>query len=75
MEIPKCYDPVFQEERRQARMDRRAAHLPRCGCCGRPVCPGEAFYELAVRREALTVCQDCRREMERNVCFVEAVEF
>ena len=75
MEIPGCYDPVYQEERRQAAMDRRESHFPTCGCCGARIYPGGQFYPLAVGKDALIVCEECASEMMDNPCIVEDVRY
>lgn len=31
MEIPDCYDPVYQAERREAEADNSALHCEKCG--------------------------------------------
>lgn len=73
MDIPDCYDPVYQEERRQAALDRREAHFPVCGCCGHRIYGGEKFFPLNVQKETLIVCEDCMGEAQDNVCTVEDV--
>lgn len=75
MEIPNCYDPVYQEERRQAEADRRAECFPTCGCCGHKIYPHEKFWVLLVIKDELIVCEDCRTEMEDSVCIVEDVRY
>lgn len=71
MNIPDCYDPVYQEERRQADFDRRASHFPICNCCGDHIYPGWQYYTLDVGKDALTVCDECAAEMMDNPCIVE----
>lgn len=75
MDIPDCYDPVEQEERRQAAMDRRASHFPICSCCGARIYPGGQFYELDVGKDALIVCEECASEMMDNPCIVEDLNY
>lgn len=75
MNIPDCYDPVYQEERRQADFDRWASQFPICSCCGARIYPGGQFYELNVRKDALTVCEECASEMMENPCIVEDVSY
>lgn len=71
MRIPDCYDPVFQEERRQAAFDRRAEGYPVCGCCFRRICPGGRYYELSVGGQPVKVCAGCKGVMEINQGLVE----
>lgn len=75
MNIPDCYDPVYQEERRQTDMDRRADHFPICGCCGHRIYPLECFYELNVKKNVLIVCEECASEMMGNPFIVEDIRY
>ena len=75
MDIPDCYDPVYQEERRQAEWDRRAMRFPICDCCGARIYPGSQFYALEVRKDDLIVCEECASEMMDNPCYVEDAEY
>lgn len=74
MSIPDCYDPVYQEERRQDYYDKWIQRLPVCDCCGSRIYPGCQFYELDVGKNALTVCEECASEMMDNPCIVEVVD-
>lgn len=71
MEIPDCYDPVYQAERLEAAADRRSAWYPRCGCCGEAVPPGRSYFELNVLGKELKVCGVCRGLMDLNEVLVE----
>ena len=71
MNIPNCYDPAVQEERRQRDWDRWIQQLPTCGCCGTPLRGGDVYFVLMVGDENLIVCDSCREQMEENVCCVE----
>lgn len=75
MKIPNDYDPVIQEDRQQAVMDRRAEYFPICGCCGHYIYPREKFYVLNVRKNELIVCEECKAEMDDSVCVVEDVSY
>lgn len=75
MDIPDCYDPISQEERRQAQMDQHAKHFPVCGCCGHYVYSHEKFWTLNVRKSELIVCEDCKAEMDDSVCTMEALRY
>lgn len=63
MNIPDCYDPIYQAERREAEADRRAAMLPKCCFCERLIYPGNPYREHLAR----SVCEDCFAELEDNV--------
>ena len=71
MEIPECYDPVYQEERRQAAMDSFVEDLPVCGCCKRSVYPHSKFYELKVEGNRIIVCQDCKSDLDMSEMILE----
>lgn len=75
MNIPDCYDPVYQEERRQADFDRWASHFPICNCCGAHIYTGGQFYKLDVGKDTLTVCGECASEMMDNPFIVEDVSY
>lgn len=71
MEIPDCYDPVSQAERREQEWDQFLNTLPRCSCCGEPIQPGKHFWVLKVIKNTLIVCKDCKDDMEENEDIVE----
>lgn len=75
MSIPDCYDPVYQEDRRQADYDKWIQRLPVCGCCGSRIYPGGQFYELDVGKNAVIVCEECAEEMIDNPCIVEDTSY
>lgn len=61
--IPDCYDPVQQEERRQAIVDEFINGLPHCIICGSAIFPGAKYHE-AFRKP---VCEYCFEELESNI--------
>ena len=61
MNIPYCYDPVYQEEQRQWKADARS--IP-CDCCGHRIRIGNIYYQLNHRKEVLTICEDCKSEID-----------
>ena len=61
--IPSCYDPIAQEERRQAKIDEFMKSLPHCIVCGSAIFPG-AKYREAYRKP---VCEYCFEELESNI--------
>lgn len=75
MSIPDCYDPVYQEERRQAAFDLWASQFPTCNCCGDSIYPGGQFYKLDVGKYDLIVCEKCASEMMENPFIVEDVSY
>lgn len=64
--IPTCYDPVVQEDRRQAKVDEFMKSLPHCIICGSAIFPGAKYHE-AFRKP---VCEYCFGELETNVEYV-----
>lgn len=75
MNIPDCYDPVFQEDRRQAEWDKAVQWYPKCGCCGDVLLPGRRYFELDVLGNTLIVCDGCKGVMEINEVIVEDVDY
>lgn len=67
MEIPDCYDPVRQEEARQASWDSFVEDLPVCSCCGHSVYPGNWYHET---RQTI-ICGSCMEDLIDNPCWVE----
>lgn len=61
--IPNCYDPVHQEERKQAMADKFMNSLPHCIICGSAIFPGAKYHE-AFRKP---VCDYCFEELECNI--------
>lgn len=72
-DIPDCYDPVYQAERREANWDRLLDTLPKCGCCGEPIMPGSRFWRLWVKENLINVCAECKGDMENNEECVEDI--
>lgn len=61
MDIPDCYDPVFQAERRESRWDAYVKNLRRCNLCSHPIHPGDVYRECFGR----IVCADCFEELSK----------
>lgn len=72
-DIPDCYDPVFQEERRQYEADRREAMRLFCDCCGREIAGGKRFYPIELRKSTINLCGDCMDEVTE--CIWEGIEY
>ena len=64
MQIPDCYDPITQAERRAADADRGAIT---CDACGHLIRRGEKVFTLALGKTGLYICDDCRGEMYASV--------
>lgn len=71
MDIPNCYDPVYQEERRQAQADRAVSQRPVCVCCFKPVQPGRPYYKISVQKELYTICEDCKEDLDESETYLE----
>ena len=67
MILPDCYDPVFQEERRQFEWDEFADTLPVCTLCKRRLYPGNKVHTASHE----IVCQSCKSELDDNEDIVE----
>lgn len=67
MEIPNCYDPVRQAERREYKWDRYLKQLPVCAICGKTIMPGHKIH--AARNTV--ACTGCVEDLSENYDFVE----
>lgn len=67
MKIPDCYDPVVQEERRQASWDKTVKSLPECSLCRKKIFPGEKFHTAG----RMAVCPSCVGELNENIEILE----
>lgn len=65
--IPDCYDPVRQEEQRQAEWDKLVELLPVCTLCKRKLYPEEKFHTASHQ----IVCTRCMDELNENIDIVE----
>lgn len=65
--LPNCYEPVFQEERRQKEWDEYADTLPVCTLCKRKLYPGDKFHTASYT----VVCPRCVEELQENEDIVE----
>lgn len=65
--IPDCYDPVYQEERRQREWDNTLSKCPICRLCGLRILP-----DLPYRFTGTTaVCATCFDDLSENEGIVE----
>ena len=67
MEIPDCYDPVRQEEERQADWDRFVEKLPVCTLCRKTILPGGRMHTAGL----MVVCSSCVEELNDDYEIVE----
>ena len=65
--IPDCYDPVYQEERRQWEWDETLCRCPECALCKRKILPDEPYHYT----ENHSVCFECFDELAENEGIVE----
>ena len=69
MRLHDCYDPVAQEERRQARWDRLVDKLPVCTLCKKTLHPGDVFHTAG----CMPVCPSCVDELHQNIEILEEI--
>ena len=68
--IPNCYDPITQEEQRQAEWDEYVEKLPACTLCRKNLFPGQKFHTAG----NLIVCASCVPSLHENIENVEDPE-
>lgn len=56
MEIPNCYDPIYQAERREAEADKNTLHCEECG---------RALTDDVWKIEGQHLCDKCAARMYR----------
>lgn len=74
MELPACWDPVYQEERRQLRYEQWLRRLTVCDGCGRHVMPGEAYSPVELPGRTFALCRGCLARIVEDVRIQEGVE-
>lgn len=67
MQMPDCYDPVRQAEKREEHWDDYISQLPTCALCSRRIYPGEKVHTAHYKR----VCTNCKEQLEDDVDIVE----
>lgn len=67
MQIPNCYDPVCQAERREKAWDDYTNKLKKCVLCGEYIHPGTKFHTAHCQ----SVCTICKEELDDNVDIAE----
>lgn len=67
MNLPDCYNPIAQEDRRQAEWDELADLLPVCALCRRRLYPGDKFHTAS----HMVVCPRCLEELNDSEDEVE----
>lgn len=63
MQIPDCYDPIYQAERREAEADKQREQTLPCALCDDLIFPYEKYH--AVNGKA--ICNFCAAEIAENV--------
>lgn len=58
VQIPECYDPVYQEELRQRQWDARQLRLPKCVSCRQPLDHGR-YLDLTPYGAKEQICEEC----------------
>lgn len=67
MDMPDCYDPVYQEERRQRKWDEHCVSALACSYCGSSV----YLYPTYTKIGDLIYCQRC---VSRGTFFSDEIE-
>ena len=67
MNLPDCYDPAAQEDRRQQEWDEFSDMLPVCTLCRRRLYPGDKFHSA----KHAVICPQCLEELNDNEDEVE----
>lgn len=67
MEIPNCYDPIYQAERLAMEQDKLIEHTYQCHLCRRTMYPGDKFHTAHYQ----VVCPSCFGELQENIEIVE----
>lgn len=57
MNLPDCYDPAVQEDRRQAEYDAECEAFPHCDECGGSLYPHDTYTEIGGH----LYCEKCIR--------------
>lgn len=70
MQIPDCYDPVYQEERRQLSYTVRKMRMPKCQGCGGHIWT-ERYLDLEPFGLKGFACETC---IERNLGYCDELE-
>lgn len=63
MDIPNCYDPVYQAER-LAMEENETVY---CSICESPISPGRVYHEHL----GTVVCTRCLEELTKNAQFLD----
>lgn len=63
MNLPDCYDPAVQENRRQAEYDAKCAAFHRCAECGGSLYPHDTYTELGGK----LYCEKCVSDNTHSV--------
>ena len=71
MNIPDCYEAFRQAERREAAADALESRLEKCGCCGSPIHPGEAFWKGFRFQDRFLICQSCKEDIDDSISIAE----
>ena len=69
MNIPSCYDPVYQAERLAMEQDKLMENTVQCTICRRTLYPGDKCH-VAYNS---VVCASCMEELAENVEVVDNV--
>lgn len=67
MNIPSCYDPIYQAEQLALEQDKLMENAVQCSVCRRTLYPGDKCHA----HRKVIVCPSCLEELEDNIEIIE----
>lgn len=67
MNIPSCYDPIYQAEQLALEQDKLMENAVQCSVCRRTLYPGDKCH---AHRQVI-VCPSCLEELQDNIEIIE----
>lgn len=67
MNIPSCYDPIYQAERLAMEHDKLMENTVQCSVCRRTLYPGDKYHA----NRKVIVCPSCLEELQDNIEIIE----
>lgn len=67
MNIPSCYDPIYQAEQLALEQDKLMENAVQCSVCRRTLYPGDKCHA----NRKVIVCPSCLEELQDNIEIIE----